>query len=275
MPLFKDFNKDVKDLLTKNLNVNEWKLEFKSKAPLDQLFVVPIVENGVMSLDAHFNCTQTGLQTKTRISQDCVFKPEITYDSGDHKLKLKQGGLKCPCSGDGTVIKGGVTTEYEYNANGLSLNDEIAWSSKPVITAGAAYEIAPKAFVGLGLTFDLGKSALTKWSAGARYTHDGWLQVNATYDNKGVVTVGALETFGEVLCAKNVKVATQFATDGSGLTVGTEFFCTVTQGTVRTRWSQKCNGVVVSWAKTLAQNWRFAVNYDVCKKNYGLVITRD
>ncbi|RNF05734.1 voltage-dependent anion-selective channel, partial [Trypanosoma conorhini] len=90
LTLYKDFHKDVNDMLTKSYSESEkWKVESKFKGPKDTLFVNPTAtSDGKFSVDVEYAPSQCGAAVKATL-QPYVRSAGLTvsYRYRGHKVE--------------------------------------------------------------------------------------------------------------------------------------------------------------------------------------------
>ncbi|ORC79953.1 putative voltage-dependent anion-selective channel, partial [Trypanosoma theileri] len=97
LTLYKDFNKDAKDMLTKSYSdAQKWKVECKYKGPKDTFFVNPTAtSDGKFSADLEYVPSQCGAAVKvTFLPSTCNAKITASYQDRGHKVEgivSKQG----------------------------------------------------------------------------------------------------------------------------------------------------------------------------------------
>lgn len=257
MSLFKDFNKDAKDLLSKNYSdAGKWKVESKFKGPKDVLYVNPQATNGGVSVDFEYASSAFPVKAKVNVTPALDAKVTATYDADGHKLE----------------VVADKALEYEVSYEGklgkVSLNDKL---TKKGVDAGVAYAVASKCQVGAGVTY--GFNGSLAWTAGARYSDAGRLVAIVTSQLKSYSTSLLLPLS---CCDRKTTVAAQVDC-GSGkfaATVGAETACVLfPQNTLRVRVNNNLEWAVAYITK-FSDNWKAAVTVDASLKP-GVLITRE
>jgi hypothetical protein len=95
---FRDFNKDVKELLIKNYSKpGNWSLESKLKG--GDIVVNPKADNKGVNVDVEFKCPR-GVDVKVNANGNGDIKPNVTYKKDGHKVELAFKALKFAHPGD-------------------------------------------------------------------------------------------------------------------------------------------------------------------------------
>ncbi len=256
MTFFKDFNKEPKDLLTKNYqDAGKWKVESKFKGPKDTLFVNPQASNDGVNVDIEYNLASAPAKLKLNVNPDLKSKLTTTYESFG-KLEVA------------------VTDAFDYEVSwenkfgDIAVNDKL---TKKAFEAGVSVAAAKFCSVGAGIVYNLEKSALS-WSAGVRYSQKGVI-VDVVTSNLATYVTG-LQTQQKV-AGKDLTIAFQ-ADCGKGFkgTAGVELACPlVPKNTLRIRADNNLKWALVYIAK-LSDNWKAAVSVDD-KFKPGLLLTRE
>jgi hypothetical protein len=256
MTYYKDFNKEPKDLLTKNFqDAAKWKVESKFKGPKDTVYVNPQASNDGVNVDVEYNLSSCPTKLKLNVNPDLKAKLTTTYE-GFGKLEAS------------------VTDALDYEVSfenkfgDISVNDKL---TKKAFEAGLAFAAAKFCSVGAGIVYNLEKSALA-WSAGARYSQKG-LIVDVVTNNLQTYTTGV--QVQQKVAGKDLTVAAQVDC-GKGFkgTVGVEMACILcAKNTVRIRVDNSMKWALVYIAK-LSDNWKAAVSVDA-KLKPGVLLTRE
>lgn len=163
MTFYKDFNKDVDDLLTKNYAVGEWKLESKFKGPKDTVFVNPQATGKGVTVDVEYNCS-CGAKTKLSVAPDLTLKAKGSYDVNGHKFEATTDSAFS-----------GFEVTYDGKLAGVSINEKLKQEKSGLsYDGGFSYAVAKHCEVGAGVKYTFNDSKL-KWTAGARYVNAGRL----------------------------------------------------------------------------------------------------
>lgn len=260
MTFYKDFNKDAKDLLTKNFSEEgKWKLESKFKGPKDTLYVNPQGSNAGLTVDAEYEAGCCGAKVKVNVAPNLAWKATTTFN--------------CPITGLKVELVADKDLAFEVSADGklagFQLNDKL---TKKEVDVGVSYGVAKHCQVGAGVTYGFKDSAL-KWSAGARYADAGRLVSLQTFQLQKYLTsvylplevAGKKATVGALVdCGKG-----NFA-----VTAGLEFPCLLfPTNTWRVRVTDKLNWAAAFIAK-LPNNWKAAISVDA-KLNPGVTFTQE
>jgi len=266
--LFKDFNKDTKDLLTKQfVAAGEWKFESKIK-PEDSTFILnPGFEAKgakapVVTVDVDYNVKELGLKTKTTLYNQGSIKPKVTYEKGCLKAELTVDNIVA--AADSAVE---LTLEGVCPLTGSSLFSK---TTKKATEGQISYAAGPIT-VGAGVVVGFGKG-LEKWSAGARGTYQGFI-VNVTTAQLKTYTTGvyAPVKIGDF----NVKVGAQVdcGHEQFNLTAGLE--TAFKDVTIKAKATQACD-VTVALVRKFADKYTAAVTLNLASiPKFGLTLTRE
>ena len=182
--MFKDFNKDVKDLLTKNYTpTGTWKMESKMKGTKNSIIVNPKADAKGVNVDVEFKCPLTGLDTKTNINHKGVVNPKLTYKANGHKVEVAMADLK--------LDAGLASVVYEGTVAGIVIYDKVTTKA---LEAGASYQVVPQVAVGGQIVVDAKKQELKDYQLGLLYADKGYV-VALTTKNLKTFTSGALAPF--------------------------------------------------------------------------------
>lgn len=257
MSFYKDFNKDAKDLLTKNYSdAGKWKVESKFKGGKDSLFINPQATNNGATLDIEYQPSSCAAKVKVAVNPAFEPKVTVTYEDKGHKLEVTSN----------KDLDYEVAYELKYEQ--LRVNEKL---TPKAVESGVAFSVAPHCQVGAGITYGL-KDGKLSWSAGVRYGDAGRLisvVTNAlkTYST-GIVyplTVGGrkLTAGAQVECGGKFSVL-------AGLETG----CIVCpKSTVRVRVNNDLKWAFAHISK-LPDNWKAAITVDAALKP-GLTLTRE
>ena len=256
MTFYKDFNKEPKDLLTKNFqDAAKWKVESKFKGPKDTLFVNPQASNDGVNVDVEYNLSSCPTKLKLNVNPQNKTKLTTTYE-GFGKLEAS------------------VTNEFDYEVSfenkfgDIAVNDKL---TKKAFEAGLAFAAAKFASVGAGIVYNLEKSSLT-WSAGVRYSQKD-LIVDVVTNNLQTYTTGV--QVQQQIAGKNVTIGAQVDC-GKGFkgVAAVETSCIVfPKNTARVRIDNNFKWALVYITK-LSDNWKAAISVDAALKP-GLLLTRE
>lgn len=178
---FKDFNKEAKDLLTKNYPAaGTWKIEAKEKGG-DRTFVLsPTADwkgasKASLAVDIDYNMKEYALKTKTNVNANGNVKPKVTYDCcPGHKIEATLNSLSADSDFEIT---------YEGAVAGALVYDKV---TKTQAEAQLAYPVGP-VVVGASVVFAYEKG-LKSWGVGARYSDKMFTASLVTKDLKTYTT---------------------------------------------------------------------------------------
>lgn len=257
--LFKDFNKDTKDLLSKNYQeAGSWKVESKGKAGDKTWVINPTADAKGISVDVDYNMKEYNLKTKTNLASNGNVKPKITWEQKGHKVET-------------TVMSLSADAKFEIVYEGV-LGDLAAYDkvTRDGCEAGVSYPVGPIA-VGGSANFAFGKG-LKSWSAGARWAQDGRV-VNFTTTGLKTFTTGVYSPL--VVAGHKAVVAAQIDCGGGKFkaTVGTEAALCCFKLRVK---ATNAGDVSFAVIKEFADKWKAAVsmNLNECCK-FGVLLTRE
>ena len=258
MPSFGDFNKETKDLLTKNYaEKGAWKVESKGKGPEKTCIFNPTAASGKgISMDVEFNMKP--FKTKTNITEAGVVKPKVTYEAKPHKVEASV--VCCAPSGKG---KGAFDALYEFK------NDKVLASFKYDATKGNVEHFNSVAVgsglsLGSGVTYNLEKPDVAKnWNFGVYYAAHG-LVANFTTKALNSWTVGATAPVNCPLTGKKINAAFQID-NNLKWTAGGEGPCfSCPDAKLRLKVNQDFT-VGFAWIRKVAGGWKAAIGGDVKK----------
>lgn len=261
LTLYKDFGKDVKDMLTKSYSEpQKWKVESKFKGPKDMLFVNPTAtSDGKFSADVEFipSYYDAALKVNVNPALDSA-KLTATYKHADHTLEAVLN------------TKG----DYELSHEAL-LHHHVSSHTKLVkdaVELGVGASVAPNCQVGCGARYLFGDKKDCEWSMSCRYAEGGRMIAVRTdrlqsYTTSFVAPLPSLQhrvfVGGEVVCGSGRECA---------WTAGAETDCLVFKGNrVKARVNHKKEWAVAYIAR-LADKWTAAVSFDKNMKP-GVVFT--
>eukprot|EP00672_Neobodo_designis_P021789 CAMPEP_0174830288 /NCGR_PEP_ID=MMETSP1114-20130205/2432_1 /TAXON_ID=312471 /ORGANISM="Neobodo designis, Strain CCAP 1951/1" /LENGTH=270 /DNA_ID=CAMNT_0016064079 /DNA_START=61 /DNA_END=873 /DNA_ORIENTATION=+ len=266
---FKDFNKEAKDLLTKNFPAGgSWKFEAKEKAADKTVTVSTTAEYAkaaALSADVDYNMKEFQLDTKTTFTHDGAVKPKITYKpAAGHKIEASLKGLSVDA--DFEIV-------YEGNLSGALVMDKITKKQGEVQVAYAVGNVA----VGAGATYAFAKG-LAGWSAGVRFVQAGITGSVVTKDAK-TYTTGLYYPLKLSCCTVKTAVQVDCGHDKCNVVVGAEapLNCCNLPLTVRAKVAQDMT-FAVSLIKKLANNWTAVVSVQYKKDGLskaGVQLTRE
>jgi hypothetical protein len=173
---FKDFNKEAKDLLTKNFPVpGTWKIETKGKGGNREVILSTTSEFSEktknVNVDVEYNMKEYKLKTKTNINAEGKIKPKVTYElAPGHKVEATLQSLQADADFE-------LTYEGEYQ--GAVFYDRV---SKRDAEFQFAYPVGAIT-VGAGIAYGFAKGQTT-WSVGARFADRNFTAVAMTTDLK-------------------------------------------------------------------------------------------
>jgi len=268
MPVqYKDFDKDVKDLLTKQFGT-AWKIENKFKGPKDTVFINPMADAKGVNVDVELNCTKTGVKSKINVNPDLIVKPKFTYEFGGSKVEV--GTL-------GDVRRLDYEVNYEIKEKGYAGAVKV---TKKNVEASAVVSVAHHCVVGAGVTHDLNGKGPIAYSVGTRYNAQGAI-FNVSTAAFQSFTVGVLK--GLRICDRNVTVATQvvYANGKPNVTAGVEFPCLLFPecNTIKLRVNDNLN-VAIAVIHKFADSWKAALAWEYTGNNknlcqFGLQLVRE
>jgi hypothetical protein len=257
MTYFKDFNKDVKDMLTKNYtDAGVWKAEGKLKGPKDQLFI-NVNGSSTVNVDAEYNPSCCGAKVKVNVDPSLAWKVTASYEEKGHKVEV--------------VTDKALNYEVSYDGKlaGVAINEKL---TKKGVECGVAYGVAKHCEVGAGVNYSFKESAL-KWTLGARYACCKYLvSIQTTQLEKYLTGLSLPVNFA----GKTATVAAQVEC-GKGAfaaTVGTEIPCPLLPGNaLRVRVTDKLAWSAAYIAK-LPNSIKAAISVDA-KLKPGLTVTSE
>lgn len=256
MTFYKDFNKEPKDLLTKNYqDAAKWKVESKFKGGKDVVYVNPQATNDGVNVDVEYNLSSIPAKLKLNVNPNLKTKLTTTYE---------QFGK----------VEVAVTESLDYEVNyenkfgDISVNDKL---TKKAAEAGVSYAATKFWSVGAGIAYNLEKSVL-KWSAGVRYAQKGVI-VDVVTNDLQTYTTGVL--YPVTVADRKISIASQVdCGKGFKASVGVESACILCgANSVRVRIDNNFKWGVAYIAK-LSDNWKAAVSLDESLKP-GLLLTRE
>lgn len=257
MSFYKDFNKDVKDLLTKNYtDAGKWKVESKFKGAKDQLFINPQATNNGATLDVEYQTSACPTKVKLNVNPALDATVTVTYEDKGHKVEVS------------TNKDLAYEVAYELKYQQFRFNDKLTTKA---VESGVAFSVAPHCQVGGGITYGLKDSKLS-WSAGVRYSDAGRL-VSVVTNQLKTYTTGLLVPFTvanrKVTAAAQVDCGSKFTA-----TVGVETGCVFCPAsTARVRVNNEGKWAFAHITK-LPDNWKAAISIDAALKP-GLTLTRE
>jgi len=256
MPLFKDFNKDVKDLLTKNYQ-DGWKVESKLKAPDHDIIVNPqyTAKDG-WSADLESADKAHGLKFKVSVGKDLSkVKPRVTYEQAGHKVEVAASLDK----------KYEVVYEGQYKS--ILIHDKLTNDN---VESGLSVEIIPGLSAGAGATVTL-SGQLKEWSAGVHYKNSGRV-VDVTTKAAQTFTIGTLIPVAiqghKLSVAAQIDYGKQLKTQ-----VGIQTTCPCGTGATLKFRVDNTGALSAAIIKTY-KAWTAALSYDVNSKQVGLLLTQ-
>jgi hypothetical protein len=259
MPLFKDFNKETNDLLTKNYSKpGAWKVESKFKGPKDQLFVNPNASNDGVNVDFQYNLGCCPTKVKINVTPDLKSKATVTYEEKGHKVEFSHN-----CKFDAYELT------YEGNIAGVSVYDKL---DKDSVEASAALGVAKNCSVGAAVTYARANGAIS-WSAGARYAEAGRF-VSIVTNALKTYTTGVSSPLKVAFFNGTVGAQVNCMKGGFTGTFGAETQCILFEkNALRVKVDNKLSWAVAYVVK-LVDNWKLAVSVDAALKP-GLQLTRE
>jgi hypothetical protein len=271
MPVYyKDFDKDVKDLLTKQFVGKDgpvWKVESKVKGPKDQVYINPIADGKGVTVDVQYDCGTCGLKTKANVDSNLNIKPKFTYEVGAHKIEAST-------TSDVRDLNYEVT--YDMKEKGYSGSIKVTPRN---LEGAAVISVAHHCVVGFGAVHDLTGKAALSWSLGTRYNMQGAI-VHALTTALKTYDVGVLKTVN--LIGQPCTVAAQYKHSAKPeIIVGLETACVLCPmigihgNVLKLRVNSNLN-VGVAIIRKFADNWKAALSYEYGPKvQFGLLLTRE
>ena len=210
---FKDFNKETKDLLTKNyMGAGKWKLESKVKGGNDQLFINPAATNEGITVDVEYKASAQPIAVKTTFSPSALKKTTVTFtDKVYGKFEVATDAkFDAPEFSYESVFKGvSVHEKLTKKASEAFL----AFSPIPVLSLGAS----------ANYTFD---TKAVKTSLGARYScKECGLVANATTNDFKAFTVGAIYNVALNEIKGQVAAQVDYSKNATKIALGGETGC--------------------------------------------------
>jgi len=264
---FKDFDKDVKDLLTKQYGT-AWKIESKFKGPKDTVFINPQADSKGVNVDVEYECANTGAKIKTNVNSNLAIKPKVTYENGAHKVEA---------STTGDVRDLDYELNYELKEKGFAAGLKL---TKKAVDASAVVSVAHHCVVGGGVTYDLSGKAPLGYTLGARYNAKGTILNLSTAALKSF-SIGALK--GLTIAGQDATVASQvtYSSTKTDVVVGLEIPCLLSPET--STWKLRVNSqlnVAVALIRKFGDSWKAALSYEYVQKNnnalqFGLQLIRE
>lgn len=177
MTFYKDFGKETKDLLTKNVAEGKpnkedkgfpapvWKVESKLKVKKGCVVVNPVADSKSVSANVEYSCCD-GVKVKLNVKPDYkAWKPTASYEVSGRKVEVSTASITQFAVGDVTVEDkqksyAAIVKVSRDDKGDVKANVEAAAPIIPDVSAGASLE--------LPLT-GAKKYNTSKWSAGLRY----------------------------------------------------------------------------------------------------------
>lgn len=170
LAFFKDYGKEVKDLLSKNYqSAGAWKLESKTKGKPGQLIVNPNASNDGINADFEYKLTDYPASFKVNLNPKFETKLTTTYTRPDI------GKIEATVDSERAV-----TTAYEGKHGKVAVN---ATGTKSAVSGGLSFGANENLALGAGATYNIDSRAIN-WTAGARYFQDGAIAAVTTADLK-------------------------------------------------------------------------------------------
>ena len=280
MPFFKDYNKETKDLLTKNtaegkkaapgqfpsaIGKVESKLKPSSSTPI---VINPVGDEKGVSANLEFIVSQVpGLKGKMTLKPETCAKPTFTYEFSGKKVEASLDSFKS---------LGGYEVTFEDKQKAYAL---IAKLDSKKVNAEASAPVAAGVEAGVSVDYALAEKRVS-WSAGARYQCCKNTVVNVTTAAGAKFTLGATSPIpGFELAGKNVSAAVQVDFDRvkSSFDLVAGVAGQLPGCPMNSSFKFKIN-------KNLAMNfahfvelagWKVASTFDVKERKVGVVLTRE
>ncbi|ORC84986.1 putative voltage-dependent anion-selective channel [Trypanosoma theileri] len=251
LTLYKDFNKDAKDMLTKSYSdAQKWKVECKYKGPKDTFFVNPTAtSDGKFSADLEYVPSQCGAAVKvTFLPSTCNAKITASYQDRGHKV-------------EGIVSKQG---EYEVSHE-CRLQGRFSSHTKLVknsVDVGFGLAVGPHCEVGCGAVYTVGMKTLNSWSMAGRF---GCGCCTASLCVKDLKTAKTNVMMPLRMCPHPMRVGAEVECGhGKGWTgtFGVEAACVLVKGNTLKARVNKNKEWAVAYIAKLADNWTAAITLD-------------
>lgn len=258
MTYYKDYSKDIKDLLTKNyIDGGKWKYESKVKAAKDVVTVNPQGSNSGLTADIEYVPSSCGAKVKLNVNPELAVKLTASYEEKGHKVEVvTDKSLNYEVSYDGKVA-------------GVAISDKL---TKTQLEAGVSVPVAKNCQIGAGATYGL-KDGSLKWTAGARYAEAGRLVTLQTVQLQKYLTGLLLPV---TVAGQKLTVAAQFecAKGSFAATAGLEVACPlVPKNALRVRLTDKL-AYAAAYIIKLPDNLKAAISIDSSLKP-GLTLTHE
>ena len=188
--LFKDFNKEVKDLFTKNFqDPGQWKLESKFKGPKDQLYINPQASNDRLSVDLQYSSKKNDLSAAVRVdSNSSLGSAKVVHEQNNRMTELAW----LPSSSPSTTAD--IHLNYHFTHPVLSVQSTSLLSDYLSSTVGLTCRVEERVLAGLSVNFDPFRSGLKDYT------------VALMFKERYTVTASPLSGYGlsflHPLCAK-------------------------------------------------------------------------
>lgn len=262
MPVqYKDFDKDVKDLLNKQYG-SAWKIESKFKGPKDSVWINPMADSKGVTVDVEYDCSKTGLKLKASVNPELTVKPKVTYEVGGNKVEV---------STQSDVRNLDYEVNYELKEKGFAASANL---TKKAVKASAVVSVAHHCVVGADVTHDLsGKNALG-YTLGSRYNAKGTI-LNASTSAFKSFSVGVYK--GLNIANKNVTTGAIVTYPNPKIQVGAEMPCLICPDQqVKFRINSDLQ-YAVAVIRKFGDNWKAALSWESTSKccQFGLQLTRE
>lgn len=281
MPFFKDYNKETKDLLTKNTAEGKkaapgqfpstiWKVESKLKpTSANPVVVNPIGDEKGVTANVEFIVDQVpGLKGKLTLKpNECPTKPTVTYGFS---------GKKVEASLDSCKSIGGYEVTYEDKQKAYAL---IAKLDSKKVNAETSIPVASGVEVGVSVDLALATKAVSV-SGGVRYQCCKNTIFNLTTAQGNKFVLGATAPIpGVELAGKNVTAAVQvdFERSKNAFDLAAGFAGQVPSCPCNSSFKFKINkNLAMSFSHFVElAGWKVASTFDVKDKKVGVVVTRE
>lgn len=261
LTLYKDFGKDVKDLISKSYSApQKWKIECKFRGPRNVLFINPTAtSDGLVCTDVEFLPKECNAAMKVTVGPDLQNTTgTVSYTHKDHKVEA--------------IVD--ANGKYELSHE-MKMNRRLSSHARLVKDAfdvGLCASVARHCQVGCGTTYIFGNKKTCDWSVSCRYADaDRVLAVRS--DKLELYTTGFVAQVptcphpvlvgGEVLCRRG---------GGCNWTAGVEADCLFFKGNKMKARVRDGKEWALAYVARFADNWTAAVSIDKDMKP-GVLLT--
>lgn len=259
MPFYKDYNKDVKDLLTKNYGT-AWKIETKFKGAEQTVFINPGATSKGVTVDVQYNMKP--FKTVTTVDDKGGVKPKVTYEKDGHKVEAWVDRTKA------------FEVAYEGKFPGdVMVHDKLTAKAADAYVSAKYQQFS----VGGGLCYNIEKSTLKSWGAGLHYADKG-IVANLTTEALKTYTTGVL--FPLTISGQKFSFAAQTICghDKFEWAVGTEGDCFLIKGAKFRARIDNTLKVAFAHIDKLSDCWKAATSVEIASKDsvkVGVTFTRE